>query len=178
MEFPFLYYPLLESWSYRCAYNSFRQPFSKPFLPDRKRSQSSFGTSPTQGTTHYGWYQVRLYVSVSFHVLLYFISQNTEAKVILNHECHILIASPGRLLDHLRSIPLAERLANLQTVVFDEADRLLDQGFKRDLDAIIEFLPKKETRQSLLFSATISKDIKEVKCITCSGTRTNFSFLI
>lgn len=48
--------------------------------------------------------------------------------------------------------------------MFDEADRLLDQGFKKDLDAIMEFLPRKETgRQSLLFSATISEEIKQVR---------------
>ena len=58
-------------------------------------------------------------------------------------------------------------MENLQTVVIDEADRLLDQGFKRDLNAIMEFLPRKETgRQSLLFSATISREIKEVRRIT------------
>ena len=51
--------------------------------------------------------------------------------------------------------------------MFDEADRLLDQGFKRDINAIIEFLPKKEAgRQTLLFSATIGEDIKKVRRIT------------
>ena len=58
-------------------------------------------------------------------------------------------------------------MKDLQTVVIDEADRLLDQGFKKDLDAIMEFLPKKESgRQSLLFSATIGPDIKKVRRIT------------
>jgi ATP-dependent RNA helicase MSS116 len=51
--------------------------------------------------------------------------------------------------------------------VFDEADRLLDQGFKKDIYAIMEFLPKKEAgRQTLLFSATIGKDIKKVSLIS------------
>ena len=98
------------------------------------------------------------------------ISQNTETKIILSDKCHILIATPGRLLDHLQTIPLAQRLTNLQTVVFDEADRLLDQGFKKDLDAIMEFLPRKETgRQSLLFSATISEEIKQVRRVCVWG---------
>ena len=103
---------------------------------------------------------------LSFRLSLYLVSQNSESKIILSDDCHVLIASPGRLLDHLRTIPLAERLKTLQTVVFDEADRLLDQGFKKDLDAIMEFLPEKEGRQSLLFSATISQDIKKVMRIT------------
>ena len=102
-----------------------------------------------------------------FHLSLYLISQNAETKIILSDNCHILIATPGRLLDHLQTIPLVERLKSLQTVVFDEADRLLDQGFKKDLDKIMEFLPQKETgRQSLLFSATISKEIEAVRRIT------------
>lgn len=94
------------------------------------------------------------------------VSQNAETKIILSDNCHVLIATPGRLLDHFRTIPLAENLKELQTVVFDEADRLLDQGFKKDLNAIMEFLPKKEGRQTLLFSATIGKDIKKVRLIT------------
>lgn len=89
-------------------------------------------------------------------------SQDAETKIILSDTCHILIATPGRLLDHFRTIPLAERLKGLQTVVFDEADRLLDQGFKKDLNAIMGFLPKKEGRQTLLFSATVGEDIKKV----------------
>jgi ATP-dependent RNA helicase MSS116, mitochondrial len=48
--------------------------------------------------------------------------------------------------------------------VYDEADRLLDQGFKKDLNAIMDFLPEKKAgRQTLLFSATIGKDIKKVR---------------
>ncbi|RDB20419.1 DEAD-box ATP-dependent RNA helicase 25 [Hypsizygus marmoreus] len=82
----------------------------------------------------------------------------------------ILIATPGRLLDHLQTPPIPsapsvpDQFANLKTVVYDEADRLLDQGFKRELDAIMGFLPDKERvpRQAMLFSATVSKEIKEV----------------
>lgn len=143
--------------------------FPLKWQSDRKRSQSSFSSSPFRGTACHGRYQVRSYFStlLSFHYSLYLLSQIAETKIILSDKCHVLIATPGRLLDHFRTIPLAERLKNLQTVVFDEADRLLDQGFKKDLDAIMEFLPKKEGgRQSLLFSATISQDIKKVRRIT------------
>ena len=95
------------------------------------------------------------------------ISQSTETQIILSDKCHVLIATPGRLLDHFKTIPLAEQLKELQTLVLDEADRLLDQGFKRDLNAIINFLPRKdEGRQTLLFSATIGKDIKKVRRIS------------
>jgi len=68
----------------------------------------------------------------------------------------ILVATPGRLLDHLQ-----QRTANLSQVevlVLDEADRMLDMGFIRDIRKIIDRLPKK--RQNLLFSATFSDEIK------------------
>jgi superfamily II DNA/RNA helicase len=98
------------------------------------------------------------------------VSQNAETKLILSDNCHVLIATPGRLLDHFRTLPeLTNRLKSLQTVVFDEADRLLDQGFKKDLNAIMGFLPEKKSRQSLLFSATISQDIKKVRRIILRG---------
>ncbi|KAJ3508006.1 hypothetical protein NLJ89_g5991 [Agrocybe chaxingu] len=87
---------------------------------------------------------------------------NTESTRVLSSPCDILIATPGRLLDHLRSSTLPSKLSGLKTIVYDEADRLLDQGFKNDLDAILTFLPPKETRQALLFSATISQEIKKV----------------
>lgn len=103
---------------------------------------------------------------LSFHLSIYLVSQNAETKIILSDKCHVLIATPGRLLDHFQTIPLAERLTELQTVVFDEADRLLDQGFKKDLDAIMSFLPNDADRQSLLFSATIGPEIKKVRRIT------------
>ena len=104
-------------------------------------------------------------ICIFFHFITHSnVSQNAEVEIILSDNCHVLIATPGRLLDHLRTTRLAEQLKGLQTVVFDEADRLLDEGFKKDLNAIIEFLPKKEAgRQTLLFSATIGKDIKKVR---------------
>ena len=52
----------------------------------------------------------------------------------------------------------------MRTIVYDEADRLLDQGFKKELDSILTFLPDKRKfpRQALLFSATVSKVVKQV----------------
>lgn len=70
----------------------------------------------------------------------------------------IVVATPGRLLDmaHQRALHFDE----LQTLVLDEADRMLDMGFIDDINKIIERLP--EQRQSLLFSATISDDVKRL----------------
>ncbi|KAF5851391.1 hypothetical protein GGP41_004225 [Bipolaris sorokiniana] len=67
---------------------------------------------------------------------------------------NILVATPGRMLQHL-SQTAAFNVDDLKMLVLDEADRILDMGFQRDVDAIIEYLPKE--RQTLLFSATQSK---------------------
>ena len=68
----------------------------------------------------------------------------------------VLIATPGRLLDLVNQKVLF--LSNINILVLDEADRMLDMGFKRDLDKIMSIIPRQ--RQNLLFSATFSKEIK------------------
>lgn len=72
---------------------------------------------------------------------------------------NILICTPGRLLQHMDESPGFDA-TNLQTLVLDEADRILDMGFKRTLDAIVENLPP--SRQSLLFSATQTKSVNDL----------------
>lgn len=68
----------------------------------------------------------------------------------------IVIATPGRLLDHLQQKTIS--LSSIEILVLDEADRMLDMGFIRDIQKIIGFLPKH--RQNLMFSATYGNDIK------------------
>ncbi|MBA2689469.1 MAG: DEAD/DEAH box helicase [Burkholderiales bacterium] len=70
----------------------------------------------------------------------------------------IVVATPGRLLDHVQQRTI--NLSQVQILVLDEADRMLDMGFIRDIRRIIELLPKQ--RQNLLFSATFSDDIKQL----------------
>ena len=70
----------------------------------------------------------------------------------------ILVATPGRLLDHVEQKTL--NLGQVQILVLDEADRMLDMGFMPDLKRILALLPKQ--RQNLMFSATFSNDIKRL----------------
>ena len=70
----------------------------------------------------------------------------------------ILVATPGRLLDHVEQKTL--NLGQVQILVLDEADRMLDMGFMPDLKRILALLPKK--RQNLMFSATFSNEIKKL----------------
>ncbi len=73
----------------------------------------------------------------------------------LNEDVDILIATPGRLLDHLMKGSV--NLSALEYLVFDEADRILDMGFKAEIDNIMKHIP--EQRQTLLFSATFDDAI-------------------
>ncbi|KAL7546702.1 hypothetical protein ACHAWF_010047 [Thalassiosira exigua] len=87
----------------------------------------------------------------------------------------IVVATPGRLLDHLQSTDLAERMANLDTLVFDEADQLLDMGFRPDILRILKLLePSRGRRQTLLFSATIPQQVEEIARI---GMRPQYDFV-
>ncbi|WP_299257281.1 DEAD/DEAH box helicase [uncultured Kushneria sp.] len=70
----------------------------------------------------------------------------------------ILVACPGRLLDLVNQ--KAVRLDQVETLVLDEADRMLDMGFIHDIKKILRLVPRK--RQNLLFSATFSKEIREL----------------
>ncbi len=76
----------------------------------------------------------------------------------LKQRVDILVATPGRLLDHLGEKTLD--LSGVEIFVLDEADRMLDMGFIRDIRKVIAALPK--VRQTLLFSATFSSEIREL----------------
>ena len=85
------------------------------------------------------------------------VNQRPQVATIRNG-VDILIATPGRLLD-LQNQGLLS-LAKIEILVLDEADRMLDMGFLRDIKKIISLIPKR--RQTLLFSATFSKEIKNL----------------
>jgi len=74
---------------------------------------------------------------------------------------NILVATPGRLLELVDSN--AVDLSAIKTLVLDEADKLLNLGFKEELDKVISFLPQE--RQNILFSATLSNDLKNIEQI-------------
>ncbi|MFT5210239.1 MAG: ATP-independent RNA helicase DbpA [Flavobacterium sp.] len=76
----------------------------------------------------------------------------------LEHGAHIIVGTPGRIEEHLRKGTL--ELKYLESLVLDEADRMLDMGFQSSLEAILKHVPSK--RQSLLFSATFPEQIKSL----------------
>ena len=76
----------------------------------------------------------------------------------LRNGVEVVIATPGRLLDHIQQKNTS--LSQVQIVVLDEADRMLDMGFLPDISRILNLLPRE--RQSLMFSATFSEEIKKL----------------
>lgn len=92
-------------------------------------------------------------------------NMKTEERNLATKRCDILVATPGRLLDHLENSPgVAAKFNTLKVYILDEADRMLDMGFRRELTKINQFLPNRQSvpRQTLLFSATLPSGVREV----------------
>ncbi|KAL5226892.1 hypothetical protein ABZP36_015157 [Zizania latifolia] len=84
-----------------------------------------------------------------------------EQRRMQSNPCQILVATPGRLKDHLENTPgFSNRIKGVKVLVLDEADRLLDMGFRRDIEKIIACIPKE--RQTLLFSATVPAEVRQI----------------
>ncbi|TKA55254.1 hypothetical protein B0A53_02224 [Rhodotorula sp. CCFEE 5036] len=94
-------------------------------------------------------------------------NMNSEVKRLQTERCDFLIATPGRLLDHLQNSGLKQKMSGLRTFIFDEADRLLEQGFRQDCERIISHLPPRHStpRQTLMFSATIPQQVHQLSSL-------------
>mmetsp|Transcript_27904 Transcript_27904/g.23405 ORF Transcript_27904/g.23405 Transcript_27904/m.23405 type:complete len:232 (+) Transcript_27904:608-1303(+) len=82
----------------------------------------------------------------------------------LKNRVDLLIATPGRLNDHLSNTKgFAERCrVGIKVLIMDEADQLLDMGFKPEIDKILAKMPAQKERQTLLFSATVPNSVKQI----------------
>lgn len=92
-------------------------------------------------------------------ILALFGGQNIERQMAgLRRKPHVVVGTPGRVIDHIRRKTL--KLHGVNTLVLDEADEMLDMGFRGDIDQIEQKLPPK--RQTALLSATMAKEILEI----------------
>ncbi|XP_055457865.1 ATP-dependent RNA helicase DDX18 [Psammomys obesus] len=89
-------------------------------------------------------------------------NRSAEAQKLING-INIIVATPGRLLDHMQNTP-GFMYKNLQCLVIDEADRILDVGFEEELKQIIKLLPTR--RQTMLFSATQTRKVEDLARIS------------
>lgn len=96
-----------------------------------------------------------------------------ERKTVQTSSCQIIVTTPGRLLDHIEKTEgFRHRLEKLKLLVIDEADHVLDMGFQKNIEAIIQHIPA--FRQTLLFSATMPKELHE---ITKLALREDYAFI-
>lgn len=84
----------------------------------------------------------------------------TQQSIALGRNPHILVATPGRLLDHLTNTK-GFNLRNLQYLVLDEADRMLSLDFEQELNELLQVIP--ENRKTLLFSATMTSKVQKLQ---------------
>ncbi|NSL88776.1 DEAD/DEAH box helicase [Chitinophaga solisilvae] len=101
--------------------------------------------------------QIGQYTDLSILALVGGVDQGPQIK-ILEKGVDVLIATPGRMFDQLNQQHLD--LSKVQTLVLDEADHMLDLGFIRDIRDVIKHIPR--NHQTLFFSATLDKDIKDL----------------
>ena len=113
-------------------------------------------------------------IMFSFHIntsspsIIHITGANRKAEADrLVKGVNILVATPGRLLDHLANTQ-GFNYQRLQIFVIDEADRILDQGFEEDMHQIIKLLPKQ--RQTILFSATQTRKVEDLARLSIQGT--------
>jgi len=94
-----------------------------------------------------------------FKTAVIFGGVNIKSQITkLRNGVDVVVATPGRLLDHMQQKTID--LSKVEFLVLDEADRMLDMGFIRDIRKVLKVLPKE--RQNLLFSATFSDDIRRL----------------
>jgi len=103
--------------------------------------------------------------SHTFGLIMGGADRKTEAAK-LSKGVNILVATPGRLLDHMQNCP-DFIFKNVQCLVIDEADRILDIGFEEEMKQIIRLLPKK--RQTMMFSATQTRKTEDLARISLKG---------
>ncbi|PKA54082.1 DEAD-box ATP-dependent RNA helicase 31 [Apostasia shenzhenica] len=104
---------------------------------------------------------LRYHPSVGVQVVMGGTRLTLEQKRMHANPCQILVATPGRLRDHIENTPgFASRLLGVKVLVLDEADRLLDMGFRKDIEKIVAAVPKQ--RQTLLFSATVPDEVRQI----------------
>lgn len=93
------------------------------------------------------------------HVLPIYGGQAIDGQIReLKRGVHIIIGTPGRVLDHIARTTLS--LSSVHLVVLDEADQMLDMGFRPDIESILSYVPRE--RQTVIFSATLPKPILQI----------------
>ena len=101
--------------------------------------------------------KITQFTNIKVHALVGGLDYGKQLNQIESEHCDILVGTPGRLLDFANNHDI--HLDQIEILVIDEADRMLDMGFIPQIRRIVRLTPRKEDRQTLLFSATFSEDV-------------------
>jgi len=93
-----------------------------------------------------------------------------QQSLELKKRPHIVVGTPGRIRDHLQG-PEPLFVKNLRYIVLDEADRLLSEGFEKDLKKILSYCPGSPQRQTLLFSATLTDALSQLQVLAMTNPK-------
>ncbi|CAI2165251.1 10030_t:CDS:2 [Funneliformis geosporum] len=101
------------------------------------------------------------YYNYKVHCLVGGESKSAQVRKLSYQRVDFIVGTPGRLYDLLSSVPnFKKQCRGVKTLILDEADQLLDMGFREDIQDIVEYIPKE--RQTFLFSATVSPQIRQI----------------
>jgi ATP-dependent RNA helicase MSS116, mitochondrial len=104
---------------------------------------------------HFRTFEVRLIVGGA--------GRNQQIRDFISGRKDIVVATPGRMIDLLESEEeFRKGLSRAQTLILDEADTLMDMGFKDDIQRIVQYMAPKEKRQTFMFSATFSSQVRDI----------------
>ncbi|GAA6023781.1 hypothetical protein JCM10207_001192 [Rhodosporidiobolus poonsookiae] len=125
-------------------------------LSPTRELATQIANEATALTTHLPQFGVRLLVGGA--------SKHAQLREWMRSPSNdIVVATPGRIVDFLESESMIRKpLANTRLLILDEADTLLDMGFSEDIATVSSHLPDKDSRQTFLFSATVSREIRNI----------------
>ncbi|KAK1290976.1 putative DEAD-box ATP-dependent RNA helicase 48 [Acorus calamus] len=104
---------------------------------------------------------LRYHEGIGAQTLIGGIRFKDDQRRLESHPSQIIVATPGRLLDHIENKSgFSMRLMGIKLLILDEADHLLDLGFRKDIEKIVDCVPRQ--RQSLLFSATVPQEVRRI----------------
>ncbi|KIJ63189.1 hypothetical protein HYDPIDRAFT_168742 [Hydnomerulius pinastri MD-312] len=137
------------------ARHAFRRACAGPLILSPTRELAlQIANDALKLTTHQKEFEVRLFVGGA--------TKRQQMREWMRFRRDLVVATPGRLRDLLENEPeVRNGFKDCPMLILDEADMLLDMGFRDDLDAIMSYLPPSPARQTFLFSATLSRQIRQ-----------------
>ncbi|THH30200.1 hypothetical protein EUX98_g3971 [Antrodiella citrinella] len=116
---------------------------------------------------------VRFHTGMQVHLLVGGESKSQQLRHWMQNTRDIIVATPGRLRDMMENEPeVAEPISKAKMLILDEADSLLEMGFREEVQAIAKAMPQAPERQTFLFSATVEKNIQQVARATLDKNHT------